>query len=74
MNKNYLMELPLEIFQLRLKSLSLFGNPMQRIKIKIYEQCQGWRDTLDLSYERIGTETPILRVCVSHVACVLIRT
>jgi hypothetical protein len=58
------MELPLEIFQLRLKSLSLFGNPMQRIKIKIYEQCQGWRDTLDLSYERIGTVPNANVTCV----------
>jgi hypothetical protein len=57
LNKNYLMELPLEIFQLHLNSLSLFGNPMHRIKIKIYEQCQGWRDTLDLSYEHIGNTT-----------------
>lgn len=54
LNKNYLMDLPLEIFQLNLKTLSLSGNPMQRIKMHVYEQCQGWRDTIDLSYQRIG--------------------
>lgn len=54
LSKNYILDLPLEIFQLQLQTLALFGNPMQRVKRKIWEQCQGWRNTIDLSYQRIG--------------------
>ncbi len=58
LNKNELHELPTEIFQLgfSLQKLSLFGNPMNRIRMIVYEKCRYWTSRLDLSNMRIGAD------------------
>lgn len=59
LDKNKLTHLPPEIYQLSasIRKLSLAGNPIPKLNMHIYENCQNWTNKIDLSHSLVVNDS-----------------